>query len=100
MSQRRLTNQQKGEFLAKFAASGMSAAAFCRRHGLPYQSFLRWQQTGAGGPAAAEPARFVEVELGPRHDAGAPGGRQPVAELELGAGVVLRVYPVQEEGRP
>jgi hypothetical protein len=38
-------------------ASGLSAAAFCRREGLAYQAFLRWGKLGGSQPRV----EFVEV---------------------------------------
>jgi hypothetical protein len=82
--------------LAKFESGGVSAAAFCRKHGLSYQTFLGWRRGAAQRPRTAESTRFVEIEL-----QSAPAGpiapsHKAVAELDLGQGVVLRIYPIQE----
>ena len=88
--------------------SGLSAAAFCRRHELVYQTFVgRRRQLDAHGPlvadragsAAALPAAaapptlpgFVEIGLAapePVHDTHASDW---LVELDLGDGMQLRV---------
>lgn len=77
----RTSAAQRTELLAAFAASGLSAAAFTRRHGLHYTTFCGWRHA----QAKARPALgFVQVELPPS---------APPAELivELGAGARLRL---------
>ena len=68
-------------WLAAFDRSGLSAAAFTRRHGLNYTTFCGWRQRRA--KAKTSPA-FVQVEL--------PEPAVP-AELviELGAQARLRI---------
>jgi transposase-like protein len=77
----RTSAAQRIELLATFAASGLSAAAFARRHGLHYTTFCAWRHAQAKGQAALG---FVQVEL--------PAPPLP-AELvvELGAGARLRL---------
>ena len=56
----RTTLARRAQLLAKFDRSGLSAAVFARRHGLPYSTFCRWRQR----QTKAEPAPgFVQVEL-------------------------------------
>jgi transposase-like protein len=66
---------RRTQLLAKFERSGLSAAAFARRHGLHYTTFCGWRQrqakaeTGPGFvqvelPAPDPPAGLV-IELGP-----------------------------------
>jgi transposase-like protein len=96
---KRFSEKQRAALLAGFERWEGSAAAFCRRHGVSYQSLRGWRRTSAAGAAPVEAPRFLEVELrrGPVTPVESP--RAPVAELELGLGVILRVYPIQE-GRP
>ncbi len=77
----RTSAAQRAKLLAAFAASGLSAAAFARRHGLHYTTFCAWRHAQAKGQAALG---FVQVELPPV---------DPPAELvvELGAGARLRL---------
>jgi transposase-like protein len=77
----RTSAAQRTELLAAFAASGLSAAAFARRHELHYTTFCGWRHAQAKARPAAG---FVQVELPPS---------DPPTELvvELGAGVRLRL---------
>ena len=98
---KRYSEKQRSGFLTKFECWDGSAAEFCRKHGLSYQSFLNWRRNAAAQPRTEEPPRFVEFDLSPEPAPPAPPAsresrREAVAELELGAGVVLRVYPIQE----
>jgi hypothetical protein len=72
---------QRAELLTAFAASGLSAAAFARRHALHYTTFCAWRHAQPKGPPALG---FVQVELPPA---------APPAELvvELGAGARLHL---------
>ena len=77
--------------MEKFASGGLSAAAFCRKHRLPYHSFLEWRRE-AGGRREEAP-RFAEIEIetaGGRPDPAAGAG--PTVELVVGGGMVLRIY--------
>lgn len=60
---------EREEYVALFATSGLSAAAFCRRHGLSAQAFHYWRKTAARerpttGTAQAAPG-FAEVTVVP-----------------------------------
>ena len=93
---KRFSEKQRAGLLARFESWEGSAAAFCRKHGLSYQTLRGGRRGAAGHSPPAEAPRFVEVEL--RSEVAAPPEerREPIAELELGAGVVLRVYRIQE----
>jgi transposase-like protein len=56
----RSTPAQRARLLAAFARSGLSAAAFARRHGLHYTTFCAWRQRRARAKTA--PA-FLQVEV-------------------------------------
>jgi hypothetical protein len=77
MARRRWTEKRKAELLAECASSGLSAAAFCRDHRLPYQSFLVWRRGAAdGAPQNACGLEFAEFEVeapGARRDVAGPG---------------------------
>lgn len=71
-------------------ASGLTQQAYCRSHGIGLSTFSRWQQTLAGSgamvsTAGAHPFVALEPPVTSR-DAAAWD-----LELELGAGVVLRL---------
>src|SRR5690554_2482822 len=79
---RRSTASQRVQLLATFDRSGLSAAAFARKHQLNYTTFCGWRQRRS--EAAASPA-FVQVEVTP------PSA--PVELLvEMGASARLRVH--------
>ena len=86
MSRRRYTDEEKARLLAEFQACG-STAAFCREHGLCYQTFLNWRRAAPGDEAFPERPEFIELDLG-RPVRAAPA---VLIELELGDGIVLRV---------
>lgn len=51
---------RRARLLAAFDRSGLSAAAFARRHGLTYTTFCSWRQQRA---KAKTSPRFVQVQL-------------------------------------
>ena len=75
------------EVFTQFERSGQTRKRFCAEQGLTLSSFTRWRQKlrqASHSPAAvAEDALFVELAADAE-----PGWD---VELELGAGVVLRV---------
>lgn len=99
MAQRqRYTVKDKTRWLDEFAAYGGTAAAFCRKRGISYQSFMQWRRA-AGGASAAEPATgFVEIDLAPRRES-APVVAALV-ELDFGGGLVLRIRPLHGQPLP
>jgi transposase-like protein len=94
---KRFSEKQRAALLARFERWEGSAAAFCRKHGLSYQTLRGWRRSASANSPPVEAPRFVEIELRPEITAPSELRRQPVAELDLGAGVVLRVYPIQED---
>jgi putative transposase len=92
---RRRSSKEWQSLLSRFAASGLSVAAFCRRESVSTASFQRWRRLvdgGAGGERLGEtPAGFVDLGtlVGAAADA-ASSGRLEV-RLELGGGVVLHL---------
>jgi hypothetical protein len=61
MSEAILSAPQKWrEVLARFDASGLSAAAFCRENALAESSFFSWRRRLAARPAASP---FVEAKV-------------------------------------
>ena len=69
--------------MARYEASGLSGEGFCEEEGIGKSAFWRWRRRLANGDAGGGKAMFVELAGGP-----APSWD---AELDLGAGVVLRV---------
>ena len=78
------------DLLARFEHSGQTREQFCIEQGVSLSSLSRWRQllrdAGSRGPAAGE-ALFVE--LTPDAEASRTPGWD--VELQLGAGVLLRV---------
>jgi putative transposase len=94
-----LDKQTWREVLGRFASSGMSVHAFCKREGLSANSFRRWRSRLAptpsiraapqgGVPAAQSGTGFIE--LGSYGAAGAPAGRLDL-KLDLGGGLSLHL---------
>jgi hypothetical protein len=92
---RRSSEEWQG-LLSRFAASGLSVAAFCRRESVSTASFQRWRKlldADAGRERASDTlAGFVDLGPLAAHAAAGPAsaGRLEV-KLELGGGVVLHL---------
>lgn len=56
---RRTDAARRAQLLAAFERSGLSAAAFARRHGLHYTTFCGWRQRRTQAKTALA---FVQVE--------------------------------------
>lgn len=83
--------------LGRFAASGLSVAAFCRQESLTPASFYRWRALLAQGRDQVAPIASVPdfVDLGmqgsaPGHNESRHAGRLEL-KLELGGGLVLHL---------
>jgi hypothetical protein len=94
-----LDKQTWREVLGRFADSGMSVHAFCKREGVSANSFRRWRSRLAPSPPIqavpqSEPppqqstADFIE--LGSYGPAGVPAGRLDL-KLDLGGGLSLHL---------
>lgn len=92
---KRFSEKQRAALLVKFERWEGSAAAFCRKFRLSYQTLRGWQRSAARTPRTGETPAFVELELKTR-SAAPRACREAVAELALGSGVVLRVYALRE----
>ena len=84
---RRRTQRSAAEWrsiMARYEASGLSGEGFCEAEGIGKSAFWRWRRRLSDGDAGGGgKAMFVEL---------AAGTSSPWdVELELGAGVVLRV---------
>ena len=87
------TQDQWKALLEAFADSGITRSAFCKKHQIATSSLYRWQQLFAEQSGGA--SDFIDVT---QPLASAPGSRPDQThdnnwqvELELGAGVVLRL---------
>lgn len=76
------------ELLARFEQSGQTQEHFCSEQGVVLSSFTRWRQklrhASCSQAVATEQALFVELSAGSSE-------RCWDVELELGAGVLLRL---------
>jgi hypothetical protein len=89
----RRSREQWRELLAQFEQSGQTRERFCAEQGLSVGSFMQWQrklgEPVAAAANAAEEAVFIELA---RAEVLAATPPQPwELELQLGAGVVLRL---------
>jgi len=56
----KMTRADRAAHVALWRESGLSKAAYCREHDLPYQSFVQWSRFPEGdGPAEA--GGFIEL---------------------------------------
>lgn len=81
-----LKDQHK--ILAKWSASGLSAAAFCRQHELNYPAFCKWRAAAKNpSPSQSTQPHFIPLaQLAPENP---PHGWHIV--LQLAPGVELRL---------
>jgi transposase-like protein len=86
----RTSRDERLALVAEQESSGMTAMAFCRERGLGYQNFLRWKRTLADRPTPGGPV-FVELAVEPATPARVPAPLV-VAELSLGADIILRIF--------
>jgi hypothetical protein len=79
--------------LDRQARSGLTAGAFCDREDVSKSSFARWR--AMLGAARESPPAFLELPrvaaAGPMIHPGAGAGSGLHIELDLGAGIVLRI---------
>ena len=77
------------------ASSGLSAKAFCEQQDIAYTSFINWRRH-LGEESAATPAvgsqlpEFVELTT-PANRSGSSASGPWIVELDLGAGIRLRI---------
>lgn len=72
--------RRRGQLMAAFERSGLSAAAFARKHAIVYTTFCSWRRRRPARPATG----FVEVEVV------RPSSPEPIV-VELGERVRVRV---------
>jgi len=76
--------------------SGLSAPKFCKEKSIPYASFINWKKklTGSASAPIDTPPTFIELTPDPDTDspnAGSFTGQSVCIELDLGAGIQLRI---------
>jgi len=82
----RRTEAEWTKILEQHERSGLTAAAFCRKHKLSKNTFAKWKRVLSEGGETAEP-RFVEITPERVVDDESIGAR---FELQLPGGVTLR----------
>jgi hypothetical protein len=85
------TRGQWKSLVDEFTTSGLTKTAFCRKKGIATSGLYRWQQVFARQSTTAE---FIDITDPVAAVASAPpvdGNADWQVELELGAGMVLRV---------
>jgi len=88
MKGRKVGAERRERLLSRFERSGMSAAAFAKKHSINYTTFCGWRQR-ARAEQCSKP-QLVEVELEPAQDRG--------VEIELGGGCRLRLERREQAG--
>ena len=79
----RRTAEEWKAIVERYEGGGETRAGFCGREQIAITSLTRWRRKLRGEPAA--PARFIELSS-------AMASNRVRAELELGQGLVLRIF--------
>lgn len=88
----RRTADQWRSIVDQQSKSGLTSAAFCKKEGITYQSFMNWRKKLSIGAAAVDPElepRFVELTESTDHQILHQSHWQ--IELDLAPGVQLRI---------
>ena len=109
----KLSIEEREFYLELFEESGVSAKAFCSEHDIAYRSLIAWrhgqrkknatEENELESPESSEPPQqFIEVDCSmPRvlPPKSARTGKNPalLAELDLPAGITLRIYQPQAQ---
>lgn len=103
MSRRHYTHVEKNRLLRKFEAGSQTAPEFCRSHQLSYKTFSSWRRFQAQKMThtSTSTCEFIELELPPANPPKTPASHAiPQVELDLGQGVVLRIFQLQTSAQP
>ena len=99
MSRKRYQESEKRKWVRRFNGYNSNAAAFCREFNLPYGSFMVWKRLYRKKPLKStalvpQCSEFVELTVEPPNSpVRGVSTPMPTAELSLGSGMVLRVFP-------
>jgi transposase-like protein len=85
-ARRRFSSKQINDILNRYRRSGQSKREFCSLEGVSYTTFGNWFRRKRAGSAGRPAKGFVQVQFD--NDA----AREPVAELSMGSGRVLKFY--------
>ena len=84
------TREQWKALVDEFATSGTTKAAFCKKHRIATSCLYRWQKVFAEQTVLAGFIDITQAGATPEPPA-ADNNKQWQVELELGAGIVLRL---------
>lgn len=94
---RRVSAQQRAEYVRAYAESGLSQAAFAKREGLSYPTFAHWVQKAKRAGACELPrsgaVQFAQVQL-PSSAVAMRGAAR--VEVQLADGVIVRGDDVEK----
>jgi transposase-like protein len=94
MSRRHHTDKEKSRIIREFQNHHGSTTDFCRIHGISSQTFANWRRRPEVSLASKpDTSEFFEFEIGAKPDR-LPAS-SPLVELELGAGMILRIFPAR-----
>ena len=80
-ARQRYSREEKQRHILDQAASGLSAAAYCRQHGIGYGNFLNWQRQGSKSTPVFRPIDLV----------GSSESQTAIAEVRFADGKILLV---------
>ena len=93
-TRRHYTQQERASLLSQFDHRKTTAVAFCQKHDLCYQTFLRWRKNARDLTTQSE-TDFIEIDV-PTFPPASPA--VPQVELSFPGGLTLRIHsqvPIQ-----
>lgn len=81
--------ERREQLKAEYRTSGLTMAAFAKREGIKYQTFVGWMAKAQATPAPKPPIRFAEMRL-PLPAATAGSQHDCAVEVRLPDGTVVR----------
>lgn len=108
----KLSTEEREFYLELFEESNMTAKAFCSEHDIAYRTLIEWrhrqrkknrlEQVEEDEPQAPDTPKFVEVDCTlpvASDDRGGLLAHKPavIAELDLPAGITLRIFQPQQQ---
>ena len=91
-TRRKWSKKQISNILTRYHRSGKSKREFCDLEGISYATFGNWYRNKRSTPDKHFKKDFIQVRL----EAGHAG--EPVAELILGNGRILKFYSMPDAG--
>ena len=85
------TREQWKALVHEFTTSDLTKVAFCKKHGIATSCLYRWQKVFAEQPVLADFIDITQPVAKATPEPPAADNKQWQVELELGAGIVLRL---------